>query len=368
MDVRLTIKTTPGRPLRGVAVMSALLALAALAAWAVARYKSRDAVQLADRVHLGTLPLALRPPAGWQPLTRIADPHPNLIGAFAESDEEGMTIRRLYVYRITAEPVDPDTLLSVLFRGYHRRVERSEPARLGPLAGRQMVFIVPSRERLAKEIVRTAVLGSGQYLVLQLTCLGPPTRRELETMERVAESVELTGPAARGPNDLTDQSGIELTASAGEWLAEPAGEPTRDIILLPTAPGGALAGTFWGSVRLRAGRVDPQTDLGELLLRQTTGQSLQDRLVESLLGRRPAAAKAEILQIGPVPAWRIRTSGGGVVRVDYLFRPLAGAATTQPAGELVADQAVRLTGWYAASDERAAVAAIDKLIPSIRLP
>lgn len=386
MDVRLVIRTTPGKPLRAAIVMLALLAAAVAAAWGVTRYKAALPVQLSDPLPLGNLPVSISIPQGWAAADVEGSP-PGLVAAFAESAGYWQASRELYVYRFTGGAVEPAAFINLLHRGLPRPKQTPEPARIGPLAARQQVIVIRSRDGrggadLTKEIIRTAVIGPGQYLVLQLVCLGPPTPREYRLMDHVARSIRFDDHALRQPNDLTARSGVALASSAGPWLALAMTDGSDEMVLLPGADGDKSP-AFWGLAKLRVSAVGPDVSLADALNAHLASEKLKHTVLAPLFGhgpRRPEGAPTdqplsgpvEERKVGPLPVWRVRSAEGDIVQMIYLFRPLVGPTTqgeTADSSSAVApSHAVTVFAWTTAAEEPAATAAIERLVGSVRVP
>lgn len=364
MTVTMTIKTTPGRPGLAMVVMAGLLLLAGLAAWGVAAYKAHVPIVLSQPVALPGLPLKVAVPADWVAVR----PPPGIAMVLAEPGGSTMqSARQLIVYtHRAAKPASPESLLADLFEGLTGNVKMAEPRRFGPLPARQALIIIPVEQGLQKQLVRVALIGDSQYLVLRLACLGPPTPYEYRLMDRVAESALPVQAATSDQvgyvalDKLAGQDGVAVGSGAGDWLAWRHPEATPDLVLLPTARHDGKPADFWGVVHLEAMDVGHSQDLAATLKAQASGQSLDERTVDTL-------------KIAGLAVWRARwvaKDDADVVYFRYLFRPAAGPAAVATSQPDAADstRAIYITAWSSADDEAAAVAAIERLIGVARLP
>ncbi len=400
MEIRLTTKTTPGRPRLAVALMAGLLAGTLALVWAVSAHKRERPIELAEPLAVRGLPLLIAPPAGW-PAQRGFPPAPGLLAVFADSSADGRVLR---VYRLTGQPMDPATLLS-RFQQLERvySLQPRGPGRVGPLPGRQAVALTrdqdPAQPRKQVpprvHLLRVAVLGRNDYALFELSCVGPPLPWESRLMDRVAEAVQADPDAYLTIDQLAEQTGLELAGDAnagvtgsdgagrsGGWLASAVGGDASELRLLPRAS----AADFWGMVTVNLAEVGPDVDLRQLLAATVNraarpeGGGLAVPGLGLLLPRGSSPRWAsEKRAIGPVSAWRARGVDGRLVRLVYVFRPLAriepgesgetppGPAGAAPAPAVVPDRAIRLRAWVAAEDEPAAVAAIEQLVPALRV-
>jgi len=368
MEVRLTIKTTPGRPVRAILVMAALTLLAALLAWALTVYKRDRPIRLGDPVELPGLWLGVAAPIDWPGLPAI-DPTTGLVATFYDpAFPPPGAGRGLLVYRLDAPPAAPEQVLAEfgrLLRVHERRgLVRT---RIGPLPACQMVVTTVAPGQVRTHILRAAVLGHDRYLLLQLDCLGPPTPWEQRLMDLLADSVALDPAAYPDPSRLAGHVGVDLGERAAGWLVSAFQDESADLTLLPRAGQTGVAG-FWGLSHLTVLSAAPGEDLSQRLAAELAGGAGRD-LVSIPPGRQaatPAAARL-ILQavqeraVGPIAAWRVRGEERDTVRVVYIFRAI------DPDGAELPDRAVLVSAWFAAEDEPAATEAVEQLIRSIRL-
>jgi hypothetical protein len=274
---------------------------------------------------------------------------------------------------------------------------------------------------LAKELVRVAIVGRREFLILRLICVGPPTDYELNLMDQVARSIQLDPGLYLPADKQARQIGVRLGSGpqAGNWVALAKTLPLDGLVLLPTTDGGKAGDPgFWGAVRIRKDSLLPNGDIKRLLadraanpLARLLGRPVEpdewtfarDGGESDLAGGGSGSLPAvEQRKVGGLAVWQIRgvDHDRDVVRLRLAFRPAvlqpgedsdsadsptspagaagatgpAGAAGAQPgpgapaAAVFATRQAIVLDAWSAAADEPAATAAIDRLIQSLRVP
>ena len=388
----LISRTTSGKPILAAAIMAGLLALAAAAAWSVSYYRAHQPIELGPRQPLGDS-ATIAPPAGWT----INPPSENAIADFAEPAGAMQTRRLLVYYEQADSAVSPSLLIR---RKQLGPMSFSAGFQIGPLPACQTLVISRERENLTKDLVRVAVMGPREFLILRLLCVGPPTDYEVNLLDQVARSVQLDPNVYLPADKRARQVGLRLTGQTASWLAPAQAQPANTLVLLPVAGGKSGGSGFWGAVRIRKEYALPGVDLGRLLADRRVADPL------ARLFRRPvepdewsfapeanepdqadggSLPAAEQRKVAGLTVWQVRhvDHDRHVVRLRFAFRPILfqagaapesagpqtapGSAKPQPAA-VSSNRAIVLDAWADLADEQAATAAIDELIPSVRLP
>ncbi len=367
MEVRLTVKTTPGRPVRAILVMAALTVLAGLLAWALTVYKQNRAEPLSGPVELPGLRIGISVPADWSGLP-VDDPDTGQVAMFYDPSMRPGAGRGLAVFRLEGRPAGPGDLFADFGELRQVRERRTlDPRRIGPLPARQMVVTTVLPNQVRTHILRAAVLGHDSYLLLQLDCLGPPTPWEERLMDRLARTVTLDPAAYPDPARVAGQVGIDLADRSADWLISPFADQSADLTLLPRA-GEDGDPAFWGQLHLTVLTVRPDEDLARRLAAELAAGAPRGLL--ALLGEGPAPSRAagrlaeqavRQQSIGLVTAWTVRGEDRGVIRLACIFRATGPGEAPSP------NRAVLFTAWTAAEDEAAAAQAVEALVQSVRL-